>query len=512
MPALLSDSSLLFRDRSWKWRICGLLLLATMVNYMDRLTLNQMAKPIMTEFGMTAREYGQLESAFGVAFALGAILMGWMADRWNVRGVYAAAVLLWSLAGFLTGLAQGFATLLLCRFLLGLAESGNWPCALRTTQRILPASERPMGNGLLQSGAAIGAILTPLVVLFLFREQEPNSWRYPFLAIGMVGLLWVAGWLFSVRREDLARTEISRSPSLISILGFLVGLYSLDLLVHIVYADRPWVPLAVKLGVTALGVGGVAYWLARATREDPKLERAVFFRRFWVLAFLVVTINITWHFFRAWLPLFLQNQHGYTLQQFGWFSMAYYLATDAGCLTAGFVTLQLARGGVPVHTSRLLVFSACAVITTLSVVAAVLPASWPLLGVLLVIGFASLGLFPNYYSFTQELSERHQGKVTGSLGCICWMFMSLLHEVVGDMVKRTGTYSLGVGCAGLVPLLGVAVVIVFWGKTPARSIAVLIDEPAPRPHTEGIQQEPSAATMTATISCFPGDSRAESRS
>src|SRR6185312_16319230 len=179
-----------------------------------------------------------------------------------------------------------------------------------------------------------------------------------------------------------------------------------------------------------------------------------------------------------WLPLFLQNQHGYSLQDFGWFSMAYYLATDAGCLTAGFVTLQLARGGLPVHTSRLLVFSAGAVVTTLSLVAAVLPAGWPLLAVLLVIGFASLGLFPNYYSFTQELSERHQGKVTGALGCICWMFMSLLHEVVGDVVQRTGTYSLGVGCAGLLPLLGVAVLVLFWGQTPARTIPVLVEEPA----------------------------------
>src|SRR5262249_7497661 len=117
MPIVIPDVSLPARGRNWKWWICGLLLMATMVNYMDRLTLNQMAKPIMADFGMNARQYGQLESAFGAAFALGAILAGWVADRWNVRGVYAAAVLLWSLAGFLTGLVHGFAMLLVCRFL-----------------------------------------------------------------------------------------------------------------------------------------------------------------------------------------------------------------------------------------------------------------------------------------------------------------------------------------------------------------------------------------------------------
>lgn len=470
MATLLSDSTALLRSRRWKWRICCLLLLATTINYMDRLTLNQMAKPIMTEFALDDRQYGQLESAFGVAFALGAILIGWLVDRWNVRGVYAASVLLWSAAGFLTGLAQGFVSLLICRFLLGLAESGNWPCALRTTQRILPPSERTMGNGLLQSGAAAGAMLTPFVVLLLYSNQNPASWRYPFLGIALLGLAWVVVWWSNIRRDDLALQHRNPSPSLITILGLLAGLYGLDLTAHIVFRDRPGMALAIKFGVTLLSIAGVGRWLAQATRGEASAERAVFLRRFWVLAVVVSTINMTWHFFRAWLPLFLQNQHGYSLKDFGWFSIAYYLAADIGCLSAGYLTLRLARGGRAVHTSRILVFFLCAALTTLSLVAAVLPAGWPLLAVLIVIAFGSLGVFPNYYSFTQELSERHQGKVTGALGCICWLTMSLLHEVVGDVVNRTGTYSAGVAAAGLLPLIGVAALMMFWGKTPSSPV------------------------------------------
>jgi ACS family hexuronate transporter-like MFS transporter len=484
MPASLSDSTCSVHTPSWKWRICGLLLLATTINYMDRLTLNQMAKPIMAEFGLDNREYSQLESAFGVAFALGAILMGWFVDRWNVRGVYAASVLLWSLAGFLTGLAQGFASLLICRFLLGVAESGNWPCALRTTQRILPPSERTMGNGILQSGAAAGAVLTPFVVLMLFRNDNPESWRYPFLVVASLGVLWTAAWMFSVRREDLALTEVNPSPSLMTILGFLFGLYAIDLTVHIAFSDRPAIPLGVKFVVTILGIGGVVWWLARATRSESGPQRALFFRRFWVLAIVVSFINMTWHFFRVWLPLFLQNQHGYTLEQFGQFSIAYYVAADIGCLCAGFATLRLARSGLGVHKSRTIVFSLCAMMTTLSVVAAILPAGWPLLTVLLVIAFASLGVFPNYYSFTQELSVRHQGKVTGSLGCICWLTMSLFQEVVGDVVQRTGTYSLGVASAGLLPLIGVGVLAAFWGKSAEPSLPVAVEDRTPLPHAD----------------------------
>src|SRR5919198_6559957 len=88
------------RGPAWKWWVCGLLLLATMLNYMDRLTLNQLAKRIKDGLLLTNEQYGQIEGAFGVAFALGALLFGWGADRWNVRGLYAFALLAWSAAGF----------------------------------------------------------------------------------------------------------------------------------------------------------------------------------------------------------------------------------------------------------------------------------------------------------------------------------------------------------------------------------------------------------------------------
>jgi ACS family hexuronate transporter-like MFS transporter len=489
MPVVVPDLRLPGRSPAWRWWVCGLLLLATLINYMDRLTLNQMSKPIMEDLGLGPRQYGQLESAFGVAFALGAILAGWLVDRWSVRWTYAAAVLVWSLAGFLTGLAQGFASLLVCRFLLGLAEAGNWPCALRTTQHILPPGERTMGNSILQSGAAAGAVLTPLVVLGLYSAT--GTWRYAFMAVGAMGLGWVAAWLAGVRGADLAVPRPDNSPSLGGILGWLVLLYAWDLVAHLL-AGPGWVPLAVKATVTVLGTAGVVRWLARVTRDDDRLPRALFFRRFAALAVLVVVINLTWHFFRAWLPLFLQNQHAYSLEQFGYFSVAYYLSTDLGSLAAGFATLALVRRGVGVHASRVAVFTLCALGTTFSLAAAVLPGGGLLIGSLLLVGFAALGLFPAYYSFSQELTVRHQGKLTGSLGCICWMSMALLHEVVGDAVERTGSYSAGVAVAGLLPLVGVAALALLWGKTPAPAV-VLPAGAVPRVPSEAVRPAPDTA-------------------
>jgi MFS family permease len=481
------------------WWVCGLLLLATMLNYMDRQTLTLTAARILRELRLDERHYGQLESAFAFAFALGAIVFGWMADRWNVTWVYPAAVLAWSAAGFATGLSQGFVGLLLCRFWLGLAEAGNWPCALRTTQKLVPPTQRSMGNAVLQSGAAFGAIATPPIVAALVLEgdsgPQPGAWRLPFLVVGAAGVSWVVLWLASVRPADLA-VERRASPSLAAVLVPLVVLLGIDVAVQAgqlrpdwvewlaarVGADgsawaarlhEPAVTLGTKLAVGALGVTVVFRWLLASTRADGEgeaLDRRDFVRRFVVLVVLVVAINVPWHFLRAWLPLFLEKQHHFSEGGVYWFTTAYYVSTDLGSLAAGFAALSLARGGWAVHASRVAVFVACAAL----VAAGCLAAAWLddkvfLTGVLLAVGFAALGLFPNYYSFTQELSVRHQGKVTGSLGCINWLAMYALHAGVGESVKRTGSYSLGVALTGLAPLLGVAALLLLWGRIPPRA-------------------------------------------
>jgi ACS family hexuronate transporter-like MFS transporter len=488
MSRTILDIRLSQRTPFWKWSVCGLLFLATTINYMDRMTLTQMAVPIKTEFALDERQYGQLESAFGSAFALGAILFGWVADCISVRWLYPAAVLAWSLAGFATGLVRTYDELLLCRFLLGLAEAGNWSCALRTTQRILRPEERTLGNGILQSGAAIGAVLTPLVVVALLHAT--GSWRPAFLCIGALGLGWAAIWVVIVRTTDLPSAKAPLDLSLVLVLGWLIGLYGIDLFVHWATATDTlpqWVALMSKCAATLLGITGIVVWLIAATRNDTALPRRVFLRRFAALAVLVVAINATWHFFRVWMPLFLDSR-GYGVDDYQYFSVGYYLSTDIGSLSAGLATFLLARHGLSVHGSRMVVFAVCGALTLLSIAAAVLPPGPLLVAVLLVVGFGALGVFPSYYSFTQDLTVEHQGKLTGALGCICWLAMALVHEVVGDVVKRTGSYTHGVAAAGTLPLLGLVAMLVLWGRTPQRERPPVADQQPLVPHPEGVRR------------------------
>lgn len=418
---------------SWRWWVCGLLLLATLINYMDRLTLNLLSTHIKTELEMGPLDYGALEAGFAIAFACGGLLFGLLADRYNVFWVYPLAVLAWSAAGFFSGLATTFLAMLACRFALGLAESSNWPCALRTTQRVLPPDERGMGNAILQSGASLGAIALPVALEalpWLFNEAEPSTWRRPFLVIGALGALWAFLWWAILRPADLA---------------------------------RPDAPAGAGLGLS--------------------LPQPAFLRRFLGLVVLVVTINMTWHFLRAWGPPFLQEApHKYTQAETNYFSIAYYAATFAGAIAAGAATLWLARAGVGVHASRVLVYVSCALMCLVCLALPYLD-GWALVAGFLVAGFGSLGVFPSYYSFTQDLTEEHQGKVNGTLGFSCWVVMAGWQYFIGWLVEAQKSYAVPFVISGLAPLAGLVVFSLLWGETqpePAEAAGLLPEGPRPQ--------------------------------
>jgi MFS transporter, ACS family, hexuronate transporter len=415
-----ADSS---RASSWKWIVCGLLLLASAINYMDRQTLANAAVRISREFSLTQTQYGNVEAVFGYAFAAGSLMFGWLADRVSVRWLYAAVLALWSVAGFVTGFVRNYDELLICRMLLGFFEAGHWPCAIRTTRTLLDARERSLGNGVLQSGASIGAIITPLIMQALMTS-DLGSWRTPFKVVGAVGLLWIVPWVLMLKGSDLrgSRTAEERRP-------------------------QP----------DSAGRAPLSFW------------HVIFSRQMFIVFFVIACINTTWQILRAWLPKILQEGRGYAEAQALNFNSLWFVATDVGCLGAGALAAWLARRHLSVHAARVVVFAGCGLLCGLCVFVPWLGKGWPLLFVLSLAGAGALGVFPLYHAFTQDISGEHQGKITGMAGVVTWLITAQMQKIFGMLADRTQSFDIGLALAALLPLIAAVPLWLFWNKSNTRS-------------------------------------------
>ena len=402
------------------WWVCILLLFASTINYMDRVTLATISKRITTEFQLSDQQYGYIETAFALSFASGSLFFGFIADRINIRWLYPIVLLLWSFMGFMTGLVETFAGLLVCRAFLGLFESGHWPCGLKTTFHLLPPKNRALGNSVLQSGTAIGAIVTPLIMRYTLTDA-PGSWRPVFQWIGAIGLVWVVAWLMSTNSRDLA-------------------------------------PISHTDESNDGGQSGTD-----ASSSDTLLN-AFLSRKFFVLLIIVISINACWQLLRVWMPKFLQTGRGYEEATMLMIMLWYNIATDVGCLSAGFMTRFMHGHGFSVHASRSIVFGVCAAMVAMGGLIPWLPAGPALLAVLFVVAMGSLGLFPCYYSFCQELSPRHLGTVTGSLGTLAWVASSPLHPIVGKLADETKSYDLGLSLACGLPMIAFVTLASVWPR------------------------------------------------
>ena len=392
-----------------KWWVCGLLLLATTINYMDRTTLANAATRVSKEFSLSQEQYGDLEVGFGWAFAAGSLLFGLLADKVNVRWLYPAVLLGWSAAGVLSGLVESYNGLLVCRVILGIFEAGHWPCALKTTHALLSDSERTMGNSVLQSGASVGAIVTPPLMLWLMTD-DLGSWRQAFVAVGAVGILWVILWFVAMPKIETK-------------------------------------PVAKKDEVSVWPILGSA--------------------KFWAVALLILGAQTCWHLFRVWLPKFLQEGRGYEEAAALKFTSVYYIATDVGCILAGLLSLWLVKKGL---SFSLVKTPSLPDLLWVHWFGSTYPQSaaglW-LLAVILLVGMGALGLFPCYYSFVQELSSQHVGKLTGLLSMWVWGVTAPMHKYFGRVVDESGSFDQGMVIAGLAPLIGVLALAVLWRQEPS---------------------------------------------
>lgn len=495
-----------FSERAprWAWGLCWLMFACTVLNYMDRQAIAVVGPQVKEEFGLDNVGFGWVLAAFQLTYAFFQWPAGFLVDRWDLRRTYATAVAWWSLAGLATAFAPALGVLVLFRALLGVGESFNWPCALRVTAGILPPADRSLGNGIFNSGAAVGAVLTPLLVVPL---AVALGWRAPFLVLGLAGLCWVVIWLvFSRRLDGFPKTSTGGAGGATQLAPLAVesfGLVAIAAFVVALTAIR-FGPPSILWGVAVLMVGLLVVARALPLEQLQGAEWArslgviVRERRFWVMVAVGVTINVTWHFLVSWMGMFFQDGRKLGILIGGMVIAVPFLAADGGNLLGGALTRSLAGRGWSTTAARKLVLGACMVLISSAVWVGFLVATDPrtvgqatglgtgsVLGDLLaairsdglVIGLLSLtalgtaAYMVNFFAFAQDVAPRHTGLVIGYLGGLGNLCAAGFMPLAGSISQGRWGYAPNFIIVGLLPLIGFLTLLLAWGQESNGSVS-----------------------------------------
>ncbi len=373
------------RLTAWQWKLCGFLLLATALSYLDRQALSVVAPIVAGELRLDNERLGRLLSAFFYAYAPMHIPIGWILDRYNIRITYGLFVALWSCPQILAGAARGFGQLFACRLLLGAFETAGQTGAARIIARAMPPRERTFANGLMMSGGSIGAILAPVLMIFLANRF---GWRFGFVVLGLLGLVWTAAWLAWFRP----------GPAIL----------------------RGAPPAAAPVEADRLGV------LLRN-------------RKFWACtagaAFTIPIIHIS----SAWMPTYFVQEWGLKVSgTLSGYLFLVYAGLDIGFIGGGAAVSWLISRGWSVARARVrMMWVSALVMLSIALVPFAPGVGFAIASIFLLnLGRACWGAL--FLAFNQDIAPGRVGLVAGVMGCIGSFMGALFVWLIGWITRSHG--------------------------------------------------------------------------
>jgi ACS family hexuronate transporter-like MFS transporter len=296
-----------------RWTICLLLFVIMTINYIDRNALSVLKTTLQRPvgaggLGFSDVDYGWITFAFTTAYASFPSMVGTLIDRVGVKASLAGALVVWSLAAAAHGLVATVLGFAVVRFVLGLAESANFPAAIKAVALWFPQKERALATGLFNAGTALGVIASPLTVWI----AASFGWPLAFIAVGSLGLLLVIVWW---RGFDVPQEHRRLPPAELAY----------------IQAGQP---------------------LEREARRPPwiALMRC---REIWPFLLGKLITDPVWWFFLFWLPSYLDHErHQNPLKSAGLVALIY-AGSSIGSIAGGWFSGFLIRCGWSVGRARL---------------------------------------------------------------------------------------------------------------------------------------------------------------
>ncbi len=323
-----------FKLRGLRWWIISLIFLATLINYIDRLTISVLAPVITRDLGLSNTEFGGIITWFLLAYTISQSLSGKLYDRVGTKRGFVVSVVVWSIAAMAHAFARGLASLSALRFILGLGEAGNWPGAAKTVAEWFPIRERAFGMAIFNSGAAIGSVVAPPLIVWLSLTY---GWQTTFLVTGALGFGWLVLWLVFYETPDRHKWLGEDERRLI------------------------------REGQQVEGAGAA---LATEPAVPLKWRELLRYRQVWAIVLARFLTDPIWWLYISWLPKYLADARGFSLVKIGLFAWVPYVAADAGSLSGGWLSGHLISRGWSVDRARKFVILIAALLMPAGIFAA----------------------------------------------------------------------------------------------------------------------------------------------
>ena len=375
-----------------RWAIAAMLCLATMINYADRLTLSVVSVDLRREFSLNEQDYSHILTLFMLAYAIMYAGSGYIVDRLGTRRGFASFIFAWSAAQILHAFSWGKWSLGGARFLLGLAEPGNWPAAAKAVAEWFPPEQRALGVGIFNAGSSLGSALAPPVVAWLTLQY---GWRSAFFFTGGLGLVWLLGWL--ILYQPPHRNRWLRASE-----------YQ-----------------AIKDSVRPPDEA------APATRSTLDWRAVIRMRGCWTLILTRFFTDPVIYFIIFWLPEYLRKERGFDLAMVGKYAWVPFIFGDIGYVLGGWLSGRLMRAGWSLPRARKFVMALGAAFFPVAIFAPLVPSAWMAIAATCFATFGHAFWVANLQTLPTDLFRGPEmGTATGFSG---------MGGAIGGMLANLGT-------------------------------------------------------------------------
>jgi MFS family permease len=375
-----------------------LLIVMHFILFVDRVNLAAAAGVMKEDLGLSNIALGIAFSAFNYSYAPFQLVGGWFADRFGARRTLTVCGLTWSLTTIATGAVTGLASLFAVRFVLGMGEGATLPAATRALSKWTSHAERGKAVGITHAAGRLGAGTSAPIVAFLITWF---SWRFSFVALGIVSACWAALWWWSFHEDPRGHPRITA-------------------------AELAALPAAAPAG--QIGSGPVP-WRRLVPRVAPLMM--IYFCQGW-----------TGWLFVTWMPSLLQKNYGLDLKKSSLFYAAMLFSAMIAELLGGVATDYLLRRTRNLKIARSLLIA----VSWGLVVAGLLPAILVhdlvigLAGFTVALFFLGMAIAP-LWTATMDIAPDYAGSssaLMNSAGAVAGIVSPV---VFGWILDRTGSWT-----------------------------------------------------------------------